>query len=747
MAAADSAAPPVEPVVAGPGPGPGPSASRRRLAALVVLAAVLFGSLAGYAYASLPGPQFRSTSTVLFTAVGSEASGVSAGSRFVQERLDSWAAVAPSDVVLARADALSRAAGDAPLDPAEVSVASAALSGTEIVEITVTSTDAARAPGQATYVAQALADVVTANETYPGNLGSRTTGQVLSPGGPAQDFTSADGHWWAVIGGVAGFVVALLACSLLRPGPWARDVAPLRIDDRRSQNTLNARVMGDELTGLVRAGTGTPEGRLTVLLTVVAIAGYGVTAAAVFPLLPVLAAGIWGWCRRDARWSAAALAFTGTGVFPDKVSVVNLGPVTPTVLELALVLALVVCLRQREPVPRSPFTGPVLAVVAAMSIGAVVALSGEGEFASVVDTFRAMAMVLAFFPFYFAFARRPHQMVATLVMVAGVASAVVLLAAAAGWSQLLVNERDAVITGDATAAVTRLSGPSLNLWAPLLILLLSALVPRRPRWLWLALVAVGVLHQAASFTRSTWAPLILLIVVVAAITHGWRGVLRRSLGVLAVGVVGLALAFSGVLGAEGRAIAERATSVVTGMAYSEDSLPDRLRENAAATHTLHESPLLGVGMGQPYGGELSTYDDKHGRTVVRERPYIHNQYLAMWLWMGVAGLVAYAFVGVRILALTVHAWRRRAAGAPMVVAIGLGLSCLALTATLQTTLASRSSVLTVVALMAASAAFATWNPFARPPGPRVWAEPSRSGDGAEPDRSRRPAPRAGTLEE
>ncbi len=630
-------------------------------------------------------------------------------------------------------------------------------SGTELLQVTATSGDAATVAADATTAAQATVDVVVDSERFPGTPQSKIAGTVVTPGGTVVDHGVQEARWWGVLGGIAGFVVSLLACSLLRPGRWSRDLPPHTVRSRRRMVELNSTVMGDELRGLV-GGLRRPEGKATVGIVGVAIAGYGITGSMLFPLVVVVAAAIWTWRTADPRWSAVALLFTGVGVFPEKVDVVKLGPVTPTVLEVALLLALLLTLRGRRVghAPRSVFAGPIAAILVAATIGAVAALALGGQFALMIDNYRALLTVAAFVPVYYAFARRPHQLIAVLLYLAGVCSAVVLVAAAAGWSRLLVDERSSVITGSATSTVARLSGPTLNLWGPLLVLLLSALMPRKPRWVWLGLLLIGIAHEAASFNRSTWAPLVLLVVAVAAVTHGPKGLVRRAAVLVVVGAIGFSLALTGLAGGQAKQIALRASSVVTGQAYGEDSLPDRLRENAAAYGTLEKQPWLGVGVGQYYGGELITYDDAHSRTVVDPRPYIHNQYLRIWLYMGIFGLLAYAFAGVRILSVVLTSWRRRSPGAPMVVVIGMGLACLAAQASLQTMLVDRPSIIITVTLMAAASAFATWTPwpvFTAPAPRRPGAGPGGPGpdrrprSGPVPSPPRRPAVRAGTMEE
>ncbi len=629
------------PRVPGPPPGAGgrggaagpPGGTRRRtshlrVAAIVVVLTTLVAGLATFGIFLSTAGHYQSTAEIVFTNTMPDDDNIAKGSRYVQDRITSWEGVAGSEAVSQRAVQIAGATGGTPFDPGSVTITGKHPSGTELLQVTATSANPSTVAANATTAAQATIDVVVASEAYPGTPQSKIAGTVVTPGGPVVDHGVQEARWWGVLGGVGGFIISLLACSLLRPGRWARDLAPHTVRSRRRMVELNATVMGDEMRGLL-GGLRRPEGKVTVGLAAVSIAGYGATGSMIFPLLVVVVAAVWTWRTADPRWSAVALLFTGVGVFPEKVDVVKLGPVTPTVLEVALLLALLLTLRGRSVglAPRSAFAAPVIAILVAATIGAVSALALGGEFGLMIDNYRAILMVAAFFPVYFAFARRPHQLVAVLLYIAGVCSAVVLVAAAAGWSRLLVDERTSVITGSSTSDVARLSGPTLNLWAPLLVLLLSALMPRKPRWLWLGLLLIGILHEAASFNRSTWAPLVLLIVAVAAVTHGPKGLVRRAALLIVVGAIGFSLALTGLAGGQAKQIALRASSVVTGQAYGEDSLPDRLRENAAAYATLERQPWLGVGVGQYYGGELITYDNQHSRTVVDPRPYIHNQYL------------------------------------------------------------------------------------------------------------------------
>jgi O-antigen ligase len=319
---------------------------------------------------------------------------------------------------------------------------------------------------------------------------------------------------------------------------------------------------------------------------------------------------------------------------------------------------------------------------------------------------------LGFFIIYRAFAKNLPQLVAIVAVGAAVASLIELVASVVNIQRLLVDERTSVITGTDTSEVSRLSAPILPIWGPLLILLVSGAFPMRPRWRLALLALPGVIHEALSFNRSTWAPLLACAVLVAIARFGTRGVVKRLIVAGTLGALALGLASGGVFGSTGEALAGRVTSLFSGSALAEDSLADRERENTAALETLRQHPLMGTGVGVPYGGEIVSYDNLHDRTVVEARPWIHNQYLRMWLWFGAFGLLMIGLLMVRVGAVVVHSWRRRVPGTVMVVALGLGLACLAFQSVLQTTLIDRPTLLSVALLLAMMAQTVSWR--ARP---------------------------------
>ncbi|HWE91243.1 MAG TPA: O-antigen ligase family protein [Pseudonocardiaceae bacterium] len=677
---------------------------RRRVAVVVVLGCGLLGMLAGFTIGSAGGPSYRSTATVVFTAVPADGRGqLSTEARYVETKANTWAALAASGEerqrVVTRTGGMSGA-----------TISAVALAGTEMIDVTVTGPTATALPHQATTAGQVLIGLVTALETPPGTATSKVSGALSAGGGPAVSERAGWERWSAVLGGVLGLLVGWLGCTLIRPGRWTRTIDTTAPTPLPAGAAASSAAVAEQIRTLARQAR-TPRGLVVLGALVFAVAGYGVTGSALPPLIVVLAAGIAG-VRGDPRWSAAALLLLGLTVLPDKVELVRVGPITPTVNEVALVLALLAVLPRLGSVPRrrSAVTGPLLIVLAAIAVGMGVGLLRHGEFSEISDTVRAMLMILGFFAIRRAFTGHLPQLIAILLLGAAAASTVELLSAVAGWDRLLVDVRDQVVTGTDLSQVSRLASPVLPLWGPLIILMVSGTVPRRPRWLWLLLIAPGVLHVVLSFNRSTWTPLLGCVILVAAVCYGGRGVLRRALTLGVLGALLVGLAGSGLFGATGVAVSQRVTSVVTGSALDEDSLADRLREDTAAMQTLRDDPLLGTGMGVAYGGQLISYDNFYNITVVTPRPWIHNQYLRIWLLMGVFGVVAFGLLMVRVIALVTRCWSLRVPGAGLVTAAGLGLACVAAQAILQTNLVDRSSVLTVAVLLAVLVLAAEWDP-------------------------------------
>jgi O-antigen ligase len=616
--------------------------------------------------------------------------------------VDTWAKLAGSGLVAGELARRTGRTGD--------KITGHVNSGTHSIVVTLAAPDPDGLAARATVAAEAFSAMVVREESQGGL--SRAAPTVVASGSEPVSQSALERQWAAVLGGVVGLLLGWLGCALARPEWWTRKLAATKASREAGAIAFAAEV--DRSLRALFAAARTRLGVLVIGGCVFLVAGYAATGSVVPPLLGVLAAGAAGLLLGDVRWPAVAVLIACITVLPSKLELVKIGPITPTVLELALVFAVATVLMQGRR-GRSIFTGPLIVVFVAVAVGCLYGLAHGGEFSLVADAMRALLLLpVGFFVFYRAFSGRVAQLVAVVAVVAAVASLVELAAAFMGWERLLVDERSSVITGVDTTEVARLAAPVLPLWGPLLILLLSGAFPTRPRWRLVLLALPGVVHEAMSFNRSTWAPLMAGVLLVAIARFGSRGVVRRVLAATALGVVTLVAASAGLLGATGLALADRVTSVVSAKALAEDSLADRVRENNAALDTLREHPYLGIGVGIPYGGEIISYDAVHDRTVVEPRPWIHNQYLRTWLMFGVFGLFALGLLMTRVAAAVVAAWRRAAPGTTAVLATGLGLACIAVQSVLQTTLIERSSLLVVALLLALLGLAASWESTAEP---------------------------------
>jgi O-antigen ligase len=82
--------------------------------------------------------------------------------------------------------------------------------------------------------------------------------------------------------------------------------------------------------------------------------------------------------------------------------------------------------------------------------------------------------------------------------------------------------------------------------------------------------------------------------------------------------------------------------------YASDSLAGRVEIWEAAVRTLLAHPIFGVGL----GGFHYLYRDR------QEQPYPHDLWLAMWVEIGLLGLLVFAFIFIGLLVRGLRAWPR-----------------------------------------------------------------------------------------
>jgi O-antigen ligase len=154
-----------------------------------------------------------------------------------------------------------------------------------------------------------------------------------------------------------------------------------------------------------------------------------------------------------------------------------------------------------------------------------------------------------------------------------------------------------------------------------------------------ALLAVCGLGLLVSLNRNMLIGLTAGLVVTALVSRR-RG--RFAVVATVAAIVGFA-AFEVAAASpelEGNSIVARVLSI-TAVSELESSatVSERVEENDAALDVLAESPIEGLGWGVPFGRPSLAFVD--GEFQTREKHFIHNQYLALWMRAGLLGLVAF----------------------------------------------------------------------------------------------------------
>lgn len=660
----------------------------------------LLGVLVGAVVAGI-GSNYAANATVMITGLTgpskAEPNTVWAyddTSRYVLARIDTFAAVAESGDV---ADKAAAAVGEAPED-VRGHINAVARKTTTLIDMKINGAPTpAAAIATAKAASQAAADVIQATDKTTPGAPARISATVVSV-----DTTAFDDRWREVrflglLGGVCGLLLGWLSAAIRRPGRWIETMRPDadragRVDQAaEADQSIQIEVLGVLLAGQSRKGIS------VVVVAIFGVFGYAFTGSYWPPLLGVLIAGVASFW--DLRFAAFAIILSGVSVLPTNLSTFKVGPITPTVLEFAIGFGLLATIVKTQPgARRGPFTFVVLGVLGALVLGALIGFGRGAEIPPLAEAFRSSAVFVGFFVFREAFRGRAYHLLSVLFVNAALSSFTVLASLPLGLERLLVRQRAEFITGsDTFTDVARLASPVIFLWTPLLLIIAAGLNRLRAQWL---LVIPAVLHMALSFNRSTWAPLVVMIILAAALRGGIRGMVVRGIQVVVAGALVLSIAGSGVLGVAPKAVAARFLSLVNGDFKVETSLSDRVEENGLALKVLKDEPVLGSGLGMPFGPIEQTYVEDQDRTYITPSQVLHNQYILMWALMGVAGLLAYGALGVRLAAYSWHLQRRLGDAAVVPIAASGGILMLAVQSTFQTNLLDPAAVITIGAMLA-----------------------------------------------
>jgi len=433
-----------------------------------------------------------------------------------------------------------------------------------------------------------------------------------------------------------------------------------------------------------------PRARLAALLGCVVFAelavGVAIADARLLPLvLAVGAAAAVGVLFRLPLAGVMVLLLLVASVFPPKAFAFELGALSTPAYEIVLGGLLIVALVKPRRATWGGRAGAALALfMTVLAVSEVVALVAER--AAPIEIFnwgRPFLMLALFFVVVRLFpTRRAAQAVLVAGAIVGAATgALALLFAVGSEPAFLVQEggEGFVTQGQGFGNLGRVRLPGLGLAYVLFwFVVVSLLYARGARRLgWLGLLGGAVIGITLSFNRNMWVGL--LIGAVLMLVFAKAGFRRRLMAGLAVVLAGLAMVFYVPGGLDDESalapLAERSSTLLDPASLQgEDSLRDRDEETRQALSVAASNPLLGVGPGVNFG---VFFNEAVGSTYVRTpQLFLHNQYLYLVLAAGIPGLLCF----VAFLASVLRTALRRASSDPPVVALGVGLATVALSA-------------------------------------------------------------------
>lgn len=403
--------------------------------------------------------------------------------------------------------------------------------------------------------------------------------------------------------------------------------------------------------------------------------------------------------------STGSLMPSGIGQF----EVAGIRSDIPEMLLLSLLGASILTFALKPEPFRIPFAGALLALLAAAVFGAGVALIRGAGFGETLGPFKVYLFWLAVVPFAWCLRNKDEiEWLERLVIGLATAAAVVTLALVTLGVGVPTAETSGVTSLGITAEATRYRPAAVQLAFLATILLIHRAT--FGGWSVRRVFAMAALLTllAASFTRSTWAALLVCVVAYALLRPGrrqpLRGIATGIVVILGVGA-GLGMAASGLLGSSAEAIALRARSTVTPSVFEERSQLLRNAENEAAVAAIRRSPLVGVGLGQPFGGRTMRYSHTVGFNVYSESLLLHNTYLKLWLETGLPGVIAMIMLALSVWRMTRY---HRTHAPPYVasrsIAAGLCLLGFSIQAIYQTKLYHRPTIVAIAVALALLAA-------------------------------------------
>jgi len=381
----------------------------------------------------------------------------------------------------------------------------------------------------------------------------------------------------------------------------------------------------------------------------------------------------------------AALVLTNS-IFNSGGPGVELGSIKVGLHELILAALLLVALvKPRRRTVGGPAGVALAAFLGLVAVSAAAAVSaGQTDLSTALSWARDFGM-LAFFFVVVRLCPEPRALRRLLGFAAGLAALIglvaVLVALGAGFGAQLQDPAGTVIRADeGVGGIARVRLPGLALAYVLFWVALTKLAraPSGRRAPWAAAAAGMAASIAVSFNRNMWVGLGFGLALILVL--GGPRVRHRLLAGMAAVAAAMALmvVIGGGIGAQsplGPLVERGATLLDPNAVRSEESLRSRADETKIAWRTIKDHPLLGVGAGVDFG-VFAREATGEGHFVRVPQLFLHNQYLYLLLVAGVPGLVCFLVFLVSTLRV---AWAR-GRGDPVVVALGVGLATVMLSA-------------------------------------------------------------------
>ncbi len=385
--------------------------------------------------------------------------------------------------------------------------------------------------------------------------------------------------------------------------------------------------------------------------------------------------------QRPRATVAVALVFSAPLVEPMR-RLVSVGGVTTDAFEVlayVLVAYWVVSRGRTERTPSWRFAGPVLLLVAGATVGAVHGLIAGASRYAVLGQYKTYLVYLLVLPLttLFATAAEKERLERWVVRFCVFSSVVVMAAAAAGTSVVSEAPNLPLNTFGVTTQVNRIRPAVLWLLFLATLIVLGRVFAYGMTRTSAAQLALFLGVWVFSFNRSSWVALAVCGALLALLRPGprrpGRALRTVALGALVVPLF-LVLAAGGTLGPTLRQVPARLESVLNPEVAQENAIQDRTSEYPLAFRALARSPVLGVGLGRPYGARLPVYNPRFGAVTYIDRPFSHNSLLFAYLQTGLLGVAALAALGVA----TWRTARRSVRALPTPVGLRILVGCLAL---------------------------------------------------------------------